>query len=223
MLGDLLTGVGHLIDPISILLLVAGIILGLVIGILPGLGPPIAIAIALPFTFYMDIVPSLILLLAIYSAATYGGSISAIALGIPGTGSAMATVLDGHKMFKAGRGGEALGLSLTSSMIGGLFSAVALAIMAPLLASIAVQFGPREYLAISIFGLLVVVRVAGDDLAKGMIAAAIGLFLTTWGIDPVNGTTRYLFGSYKLYEGHALRALSIGSLRCLRDVHSGRA
>ncbi len=201
MLGDLLTGIGHLIDPISILLLIAGIVLGLVIGILPGLGPPIAIAIALPFTFYMDIVPSLILLLAIYSAATYGGSISAIALGIPGTGSAMATVLDGNKMFKAGRGGEALGLSLTSSMIGGLFSAVALAILAPLLASIAVQFGPREYLAISIFGLLVVVRVAGDDLVKGIIAAAIGLFLTTWGIDPVNGTTRYLFGSYKLYEG----------------------
>ncbi len=197
----LLAGIGHLIDPTSLLLLVVGIVLGLVIGILPGLGPPIAIAIALPFTFYMDIVPSLILLLAIYSAATYGGSISAIALGIPGTGSAMATVLDGHKMFKAGRGGEALGLSLTSSMIGGLFSALALAILAPLLASIAVQFGPREYLAISIFGLLVVVRVAGDDWVKGIIAAAIGLFLTTWGVDPVNGTTRYLFGSYHLYEG----------------------
>ena len=204
MFGDLdalLTGLGYLFEPMSFLLLIVGIILGLVIGILPGLGPPIAIAVALPFTFYMQPVPSLVLLLAIYSAATYGGSISAIALGIPGTGSAMATVLDGNKMFKAGRGGEALGLSLTSSILGGLFSTVALAVLAPLLASVAVQFGPREYLAVSAFGLLVVVRVAGDDIVKGLIAAALGLFLTTWGVDPVNGTTRYLFGSYHLYEG----------------------
>ncbi|WP_424988292.1 tripartite tricarboxylate transporter permease [Microbulbifer sp. S227A] len=204
MPGDLTAlaaGLANLFDPLSLLLLVGGIVLGLVIGILPGLGPPIAIAVALPFTFYMDAVPSLMLLLAIYSAATYGGSISAIALGIPGTGSAMATVLDGHRMFKNGQGGEALGLSLTASIIGGLFSALALAVLAPFLASVAVQFGPREYLAISVFGLLVVVRVAGDDWVKGMIAAAIGLFLTTWGVDPVNGTTRYLFGSWHLYEG----------------------
>lgn len=191
----------QLIEPWSLFLLFVGTALGLVIGILPGLGPPIAIAIALPFTFYMEPVPSLILLLAIYSAATYGGSITAIALGIPGTGAAIATVADGHRMFKMGRGGEALGYSLVGSVIGGIFSTIVLAIGAPLLADIALNFGPREYLAISVFGLVVVVRVAGASIFKGLLAGAIGIFLTTWGIDPVNGTTRYLFGSYHLYEG----------------------
>ena len=191
----------QLVDPWSLFLLIVGTVLGLVIGILPGLGPPIAIAIALPFTFYMAPVPSLILLLAIYSAATYGGSITAIALGIPGTGAAIATVADGHRMFKQGRGGEALGYSLIGSVIGGLFSTIVLALCAPLLADIAMSFGPREYLAISVFGLAVVVRVAGSSLFRGIFAGAIGIFLTTWGIDPVNGTTRYLFGSYNLYEG----------------------
>ncbi len=200
-LHSLIIALGQLFEPWSLFLLVVGTSLGLVIGILPGLGPPIAIAIALPFTFYMDPVPSLILLLAIYSAATYGGSITAIALGIPGTGAAIATVADGHRMFKSGRGGEALGYSLTGSVIGGIFSTIVLTIGAPLLADIALKFGPREYLAISVFGLIVVVRVAGADIFKGLLMGAVGIFLTTWGIDPVNGTTRYLFGSYDLYEG----------------------
>lgn len=199
--GAVLVALSHLIDPWSICLLVAGILLGIVIGILPGLGPPIAITIALPFTFYMEPVPSFILLLSIYSAATYGGSISAIALGIPGTGAAIATVQDGHTMFKAGRGGEALGLSLTASIIGGLFSTVCLTFIAPLLAKIAVQFGPREYFAIGVFGLVVVVRVAGSSMAKGLLIGGVGIFLTTWGIDEINGTERFTFGSYHLYEG----------------------
>lgn len=150
----LILALSQLAQPVSIVLLIGGIVLGLVIGILPGLGPPIAIALALPFTFYIDPVPSLILLLGIYSAAIYGGSISAIAVGIPGTGAAIATVEDGHKMFKAGRGGEALGLSLTGSIIGGLVSVVCLAFISPLLSELAVKFGPREYLAVSVFGLV---------------------------------------------------------------------
>ena len=162
--GAFVSAVGLLADPFTLMLLVLGIVLGLIIGILPGLGPPIAIALALPFTFYLEPVPSMVLLLGIYSAAIYGGSISAIAVGIPGTGAAIATVEDGHQMFKQGKGGEALGFSLTGSIIGGLFSAMCLALVAPLLASLAVQFGPREYLAISVFGLVVVVRVAGKSL-----------------------------------------------------------
>lgn len=213
MYGDLdalAAALSQLAEPISIALLIGGIVLGLVIGILPGLGPPIAIALALPFTFYLDTVPSLVLLLGIYSAAIYGGSISAIAVGIPGTGAAIATVQDGHKMFKAGRGGEALGLSLTGSIIGGIFSAICLAFISPLLAELAVKFGPREYLAVSVFGLVVVVRVAGESLAKGMLIGCLGIFLTTWGLDELNGTERYTFGSYHLYEGLPLVPFLVG-------------
>ena len=208
--GALLSAIGLLADPWTMVLLVLGIVLGLIIGILPGLGPPIAIALALPFTFYMETVPSMVLLLGIYSAAIYGGSISAIAVGIPGTGAAIATVLDGHNMFKAGRGGEALGFSLTGSIIGGLFSAICLALIAPLLADLAVRFGPREYLAISVFGLIVVVRVAGQSLAKGLLVGGLGLFLTTWGLDELNGTERYTFGTYHLYEGLPLVPFLVG-------------
>ena len=206
----LISAFGLLADPMTLFLLVVGIVLGLIIGILPGLGPPIAIALALPFTFYLDTVPSLVLLLGIYSAAIYGGSISAIAVGIPGTGAAIATVQDGHKMFKAGRGGEALGFSLTGSIIGGLVSAICLALIAPLLADVAVRFGPREYLAISVFGLVVVVRVAGQSLPKGLMVGALGIFLTTWGLDELNGTERYTFGTYHLYEGLPLVPFLVG-------------
>ena len=192
---------GLLLDPASILLLIGGIILGIIIGILPGLGPPIAITIALPFTFYMEPVPAIILLLAIYSAATYAGSITAIAVGIPGTGAALATVQDGHKMFKSGRGGEALGYSLIGSIIGGLFSTVCLALIAPLLATIAIKFGPREFFAIGIFGLVVVVRVAGQSMFKGLLIGAVGISFAVWGIDELNGTERFTFGSYHFYEG----------------------
>ena len=224
----ILLALSQLAQPMSMVLLVAGIVLGLIIGILPGLGPPIAIALALPFTFYLDPVPSLVLLLGIYSAAIYGGSISAIAVGIPGTGAAIATVQDGHKMFKAGHGGEALGFSLTGSIIGGLFSVICLALITPLLADLAVKFGPREYLAISVFGLVVVVRVAGQSLAKGLLAGALGIFLTTWGLDELNGTERYTFGSYHLYEGlplvpflvglFAMSEVMIGAERALKKI-----
>ena len=201
---------GNLFDPFTMMMLVLGIVLGLIIGILPGLGPPIAIALALPFTFYMDAIPSLVLLLAIYNAAIYGGSISAIAVGIPGTGAAIATVMDGNAMFKSGRGGEALGLSLTGSIIGGLVSVVCLAFIAPILAQVAIKFGPREFLAISIFGLVVVVRVAGASLFKGLLIGCLGIWLTTWGLDELNGAERYTFGTYHLYEGIPLVAFLVG-------------
>ena len=206
----LLSALHLLADPLTLALLVLGIVIGLVIGVLPGLGPPIAIALALPFTFYIDTVPSMVLLLGIYSAAIYGGSISAIAVGIPGTGAAIATVQDGHKMFQAGRGGEALGFSLIGSILGGLFSVICLALIAPALADLAVRFGPREYLAISVFGLIVVVRVAGKSLPKGLLVGALGIFLTTWGLDELNGTERYTFGSYHLYEGLPLVPFLVG-------------
>ncbi|MCY4099729.1 MAG: tripartite tricarboxylate transporter permease [Rhodobacteraceae bacterium] len=227
-LNALVISLGLLADPLTITLLVVGIVLGIIIGILPGLGPPIAIALALPFTFYMETIPSMILLLGIYSAAIYGGSISAIAVGIPGTGAAIATVQDGHKMFKAGRGGEALGFSLTGSIIGGLFSVVCLVVISPVLASLAVKFGPREYLAICVFGLIVVVRVAGKSLPKGLLMGTLGIFLTTWGLDELNGTERFTFGTYHLYEGlplvpflvglFAVSEVLIGSERALQNT-----
>ncbi len=123
-------------------------------------------------------------------------------------------------MFKAGRGGEALGLSLTGSIFGGLVSVACLAFITPLLAELAVKFGPREYLAVSVFGLVVVVRVAGQSLSKGLLMGALGIFLTTWGIDELNGTERYTFGSYQLYEGLPLVPFLVG-LFAMSEVMTG--
>lgn len=204
------TALTQLADPLVLVLLIVGVFVGTIIGILPGLGAPIAITIALPFTLYLDAAPSFVLLLAIYSAAMYGGSVSAITLGIPGTGAAAAAVEDGHTMFKQGRGGEALGLALTASVIGGIFSTIVLMLCAPLLAKIAIQFGPREFFAISVFGIIVVVRVAGRSMVKGLAAAGMGVWLTTWGLDEISGAERYLFGSYELYDGLPFVAVLVG-------------
>lgn len=199
-----------LAQPLTLAMVVLGIVIGIVIGVLPGLGPPVALSLALPFTFGMPFVPSIVLLLSIYSASIYAGSISAIVARIPGTGAAIATAQDGNAMFRQGRGGEALGLSLTGSVLGGLFGALVLAVFAPLLARLAAEFGPREYLAVCVFGLAVVVRVAGASLWKGLAMAGVGLWLTTWGTDPLSGAERYTFGSYQFYSGIKLIPFLIG-------------
>lgn len=200
----------QLIEPLNLLLLVGGVSVGCIIGIMPGLGAPIAITICLPFTFHLTAVQAFSLLLGVYSAAVFGGSISAITIGIPGTGAALATLADGHTLAKQGRAGEALGLALAGSVFGGIVSAVILSFTAPFLANFAIKFGPREYLAISIFGVLVVGRVAHGSLLKGMLMAATGMFLTTFGLDFINGNTRYMFGRYELYSGLPLIAVLSG-------------
>jgi len=213
MLGTeaaLLEAFTQLIQPLNVGLLILGVGLGIVIGIIPGLGAPLGIAIALPFTFYLTPIQAFSLLLGIYSGAIYGGSISAIMLGIPGTPPAAATLMDGYPMMKAGRGGEALNLSLVGSVIGGLFSTVCLVLIAPILATFAMKFGPSEYFSLGVFGIMVVGKVAGDNAFKGFLMGALGIFLTTWGIDPVNANMRFTFGSVNLYAGISFIPLLVG-------------
>ncbi|MEX2540666.1 MAG: tripartite tricarboxylate transporter permease [Trueperaceae bacterium] len=206
----LLDAVGQLWSISNFLLIVTGVAVGIVVGVMPGLGAPLGIAIALPFTFYLDASGSFSLLLGIYSGATYGGSISAIVLGIPGTASAAATVVDGHPLFRKGSGNQALVLSLVGSVIGGLVSTVFLTLLAPVLASFALRFGPPEYFALGVFGVSVVGLISGESLLKGLIMGAVGIFLTTIGIDPVNGNVRFTFGSVDLYAGLPLIPLLVG-------------
>ena len=200
----------QLIQPMNMGLLVLGVGLGIVIGIIPGLGAPLGIAIALPFTFYLTPIQAFSLLLGIYSGAIYGGSVSAIMLGIPGTPPAAATLMDGYPMMQAGRGGEALTLSLIGSVIGGLFSAVCLVLIAPVLATFAMEFGPSEYFALGVFGIMVVGKVSGKNAFKGFMMGALGIFLTTLGIDPVNANMRFTFDSVNLYSGISFIPLLVG-------------
>ena len=193
-----------LINILSISNLLAGLVgvfVGIIIGALPGLGPTMAIALCLPFTFYMLPLRGISLLLGIYCGGIYGGSISAILINVPGSAASTATILDGRPMALQGRAGKALYASLLSSVVGGLFSGIVLLVGAPSLAKIAIKFGPVQYLGLIIFALTIISGVSQRNLFKGLSAASIGVLLSLVGTDPIYGNLRFTFNFYSLYGG----------------------
>ena len=210
MMNNLLMGFSTLFTPMNMLILVAGTFVGLIIGALPGLTGNMAIALMVPVTFSMDPISGLTLLTAIYCSAIYGGSISAILLGIPGTLSSFATTLDGYPMALKGQAGKALGVSTISSVFGGLFSAVVLMSLTTVLAEFALTFGPAEYFAVAVLGLSCIASIGGKSLTKGLLSGFLGLFVACIGMDPQLGVKRYTFGSINLLGGVTMVAALIG-------------
>lgn len=210
MFENILLGLGSIFQPSVLLFITLGTFTGLIIGALPGLTGNMAIALMVPLTFAMDPTTGLAFLAAIYCSAIFGGSISAILLGIPGTISSFATTLDGHPMAKQGRAGEALGISTLSSVFGGLFSAVVLMFFTPFLAEQALRFGPAEYFAVAVLGLSCIASIGGGSLNKGLLSGAIGLLISCIGMDPQSGYKRYTFGMMELLEGIELVPALIG-------------
>lgn len=190
--------------------LVIGTALGIVIGALPGLGSVVGLSICLPFTFGMETVPSLTLLLGVYCGSVFGGSISAILVNSPGTPQAAATTLDGYPMARRGEGGLALGWATMSSVIGGLISCVVLMVAAPQLARFATSFGSVEVFALIVLALTCIAAVSHGNTAKGLLMGAIGLMISLVGTDPVTGAARFTFGSQFLSAGFDLIAVVIG-------------
>lgn len=178
-----------------------GTLWGILGGALPGISPSIAMALLLPFTYGMEPIPAIVLLASVYVGAEYGGSIPAILIRTPGTNAAAATTLDGYEMARQGRGGEALGISLVSGLVGGLFGLVVLVLATEPLARVALAFTPAAYFALAVLGLSVIAGLAGRSLTKGLIAAALGLMIATIGTDPVSGVPRFTFGSADLLAG----------------------
>ena len=178
-----------------------GVIWGIFGGALPGISPSIAMALLLPFTYGMEPVTAIVLLASVYVGAEYGGSIPAILIRTPGTNSAAATTLDGFEMAKQGRAGEALGISLISGLIGGLFGLAFLVMATEPLASVALAFTPPAYTALGVLGLSVIASLSGGSLLKGLFAAFLGLMVATIGTDPVSGVARFTFGSPDLLGG----------------------
>ena len=179
----------------------AGVLWGILGGALPGISPSIAMALLLPFTVGLDPTTALVLLASVYVGAEYGGSIPAILIRTPGTNSASATVIDGYEMAKQGRAGEALGISLMSGLIGGLFGLLVLVMATESLAKVALAFTPAAYFSLGILGLSVIAGLAGGSMLRGVIAAAIGLMIAFIGSDPVSGVQRFTFGSSDLLDG----------------------
>lgn len=217
--------------PFNLFLALLGVFFGTIIGALPGLSATMAVAVLAPFTFTLDPASGLIALGAVYTGAIYGGAYAAILVNTPGTPAAIATSLDGFPMAKRGDGDLAVTISCFASAFGGLVGAVALLVVAPPLAIIALKFGPVEYFWLAMFGLSLIAVLSKGATLKGLIGGMIGLGLSTIGSAVVGGDVRYTFGHPALLGGiHIIPAL-IG-LYCIpvllnmvstRDPHIERA
>ena len=180
---------------------VFGVIWGTLACALPGISPSIAMALLLPFTYAMDPVPAIVMLSGVYVGAEYGGSIPAILIRTPGTNAAAATVIDGYEMNRQGRAGQALGISLISSLIGGLFGLVLLILLTEPLARVALAFTPPAYFALGVLGLSIIASLSEGSVLKGLIAGIVGFMIATIGTDPMSGVPRFTFGTADLLSG----------------------
>lgn len=190
--------------------LAIGVFVGVGVGAIPGLTATTGVALMLPLTFTMDQASALGLLIGLYKGAIYGGSISAISFATPGTSEAAATVFDGHKLMQQGKGRKALLMALYSSVTADTLSDVITILVAPMLALIALQFGPPERFWLMVLAVCLLGALSGPHLAKGMLSAAIGLYLGTIGADPISSVPRNTFGQWWLADGIHLIPLVVG-------------
>lgn len=209
-IAGLLKGFALLAVPGNLLSLVAGVFLGTVVGVLPGLGPIGAMAILLPLSFQLEATAALILMAGIFYGAQYGGSTTSILMNIPGESTSVVTCLDGYQMTKRGRAGAALTVSAVGSFVAGTIAVVLLMVFAPMLGQVALKFGPAEYFALTVFGLMVLSRLTGGGLAAAFMLVAIGLALRTVGLEQTFGIARYTFGSLDLWQGLELTPIVVG-------------
>ncbi|MCC7326572.1 MAG: tripartite tricarboxylate transporter permease [Burkholderiales bacterium] len=187
--------------PLSILLIVGGTIWGILFGAVPGLTGIVGVALLIPFTFALEPTQGLLLLGSVYVGSTYGGSISAILFNTPGSPEAACTALDGHPMAKQGQAGRALGIALSASAIGGIFGTLALMLLAPPLARVALSFGPAEYFALATLGITAIASIGSGSFLKGILSGLIGIGIATVGADPLTGIGRFTFGNDMFLTG----------------------
>jgi len=196
---------------IKLLAMVAvGTLSGIYIGAIPGLSVTMAVSILISFTFSWEINPALALMIGIWTGGVYGGSRCAILLNIPGAPAAVATGFDGYPLAKLGLAGQAIGLSTTASVIGGVIGVIALAFAAPIISEYSLKFAPRDYFLLAIMGILLVGSLSGESLAKGIFAGALGVLLSMVGMDNFTGQGRFTFGSVGLMSGIHFVAIMIG-------------
>lgn len=210
LFSNLALGFSTALGALPLLYCFLGVLLGTMVGVLPGLGPAATIAMLLPATFALPPELSLIMLAGIYYGAQYGGSTTAILINTPGEASSVVTALDGHQMALQGRGGVALASAAIGSFVAGTFATLVIAVFAPMLAGFAIRFGPPEYFALMVFGLVGAVVLASGSLLKAFGMVIVGLILGLIGTDITSGTMRMTFGLNELAEGLDLVAVAMG-------------
>lgn len=206
----LLEGLATAFQPANLAVLLAGSVLGVFAGAAPGLSSTVGLALVLPVTFALDPAPALLMMISIYMAAEYGGSITAIAIGVPGSSPALATTFDGYALTRRGEAGRAFGISLFASMSGGLLGTLLLVALLGPLSRAALAFGPAEYFGLGVFGLTVVANLVGHDPLRGLASALFGLLAFVVGLDVLTGAPRLTLGVPALMDGLGLVPMLIG-------------
>ncbi len=209
-LDNLLLGFEVAVSPFNIFVALVGVLLGTIIGVLPGLGGANGVAILLPLTFTMPPTSAIILLTSIYWGALFGGAITSVLFNIPGEPWSVATTFDGYPLAKQGQGGQALTTAFTSSFVGAFFSIVLITLFAPILAEVALRFGPPEFFAIQLLTFSSFVGLGGGNPLKSLVSILLGFILASVGLDIVTGQLRLTFGFTDLMKGFDFIVAVIG-------------
>src|SRR6266542_2333185 len=207
---NLLLGFHVAITPFNLFVAVVGIGLGTIIGVLPGLGGANGVAILLPLTFTMPPTSAIILLTSIYWGALFGGAITSILFNIPGEPWSVANTFDGYPLARQGQGGQALTAAFSSSFVGALFAVMLITLFAPLLAEVALRFGPPEFFAIQLLTFSSFIGLGGGNPIKSLVSILIGFILAVVGLDIVTGALRLTFGFTDLMKGFDFIVAVIG-------------
>lgn len=210
LLANVGLGLSVAVTPINVGFCFVGVLLGTLIGVLPGIGAVATMSMLLPVTFHLAPATSLIMLAGIYYGAQYGGSTTAILVKLPGEASSVATVLDGHAMALKGRAGAALCIAALASFVAGTVATFLIIIAGPLMAQLALKFGPVEYFALMLLGLIASIVLAAGSLFKAVLMILVGVYLGLVGPDANSPMPRMTFGVSALAEGVNFVALAVG-------------
>ncbi|MCR8850462.1 tripartite tricarboxylate transporter permease [Rossellomorea sp. SC111] len=207
----LVDGLLTTLTPMNLLLVFVGMLVGVFFGSLPGISSSMGIVLMLPFTYYMGILPSIMLLVALYAGSSYGGSITAILFNTPGTPESVATTFDGYPMTKNGKAGRALSLAISASAFGGIFSVLIMLFLAPPLSTVALNIQSAEYFALTVLGLTVISSIGTKSPIKAITSGLIGILIAMIGMDPIVGANRFTFGNIELMNGLEMIPIMIGA------------
>jgi putative tricarboxylic transport membrane protein len=208
--SQLLMGLGIATEPTNLAVALLGAVIGTAVGVLPGLGPSATVSLLLPITMLLDQTSAIILLAGIYYGSLYGGSITSVLMRLPGEAASLVSCFDGYPMARQGRAGAALGISAFGSFIAGIFATLAITIVGPAFTSVALAFGPVEKAAIVAFGLVLAASVGEGPRLKAWTMVALGLLLSTVGVDLISGQERFTYDVSYLRDGFNIAVLAMG-------------
>ncbi len=229
LFSNLALGFSSALSPVTLLYCFGGVFLGTLIGVLPGIGALATISLLLPITYHMTPSAAIIMLAGVYYGASYGGSTASILLNLPGTPSAAVACLDGYPMSKQGRAGVALFMTTVASFVGAIIGLFIMAAFTPSIAELGLKFGPAEYFAMMLLGLIAASTIASGSPVKGIAMVVLGLLLGMVGTDVNTGVARYSFDVPELTDGINLVALAMGIfgisevINSINQIHRGKA